>query len=217
MPGFKSHSGSAAVLDRNHVDTDQIIPKQFLKKIDKAGYGEFLFYDWRYLPDGREDAAFELNQEETKGASILVTGKNFGCGSSREHAPWALKDYGFQVIIAESFADIFFNNCVKNGILPIRLSQNEIQQLGKDSSKQVIENLKVDLKEQFVAKADGEIFRFDFDPYWKKMLLNGWDEISVTLQQEANIKKYEDERIVNGQWEFNNHRGTFIPRDGGSV
>lgn len=197
MPGFKSHSGSAAVLDRNHVDTDQIIPKQFLKKIDKAGYGEFLFYDWRYLYDGGENAAFELNQEETKGASILVTGKNFGCGSSREHAPWALKDYGFQVIIAESFADIFFNNCVKNGILPIRLSQKDIQQLRKDSSKQVIKDLKVDLEEQYVADANGDVFHFDFDPYWKKMLLNGWDEISVTLQQEANIKKYEDERIVN--------------------
>ncbi|MDM5315679.1 3-isopropylmalate dehydratase small subunit [Fictibacillus sp. b24] len=197
MPGFKTHSGSAAVLDRNHVDTDQIIPKQFLKKIDKAGYGEFLFYDWRYLSDGSENSAFELNQEETKGASILVTGKNFGCGSSREHAPWALKDYGFQVIIAESFADIFFNNCVKNGILPIRLSENEIQQLRKNSSKQVIENLKVNLEEQHVANPNGEVFWFEFDPYWKKMLLNGWDEISVTLQQEANIKKYEDERIVN--------------------
>ncbi len=196
MPGFKTHSASAAVLDRNHVDTDQIIPKQFLKKIDKAGYGEFLFYDWRYLSDGCENPAFELNQEETKGSSILVTGKNFGCGSSREHAPWALKDYGFQVIIAESFADIFFNNCVKNGILPIRLPKNDIEQLLLDSSNLVIKDLKVDLEEQCVTNANGEVFRFDFDPYWKKMLLNGWDEISVTLQQEARIKKYEDERIV---------------------
>ncbi|KZE64486.1 isopropylmalate isomerase [Fictibacillus phosphorivorans] len=197
MPGFKSHSGSAAVLDRNHVDTDQIIPKQFLKKIDKAGYGEFLFYDWRYLSDGGENPAFDLNKKEAKGASILVAGKNFGCGSSREHAPWALKDYGFQVIIAESFADIFFNNCVKNGILPIRLSVNDIQQLRKDPSEKVIQNLTVNLEEQYVANQNGEVFRFDFDPYWKKMLLNGWDEISVTLHQEAKIKKYEDERIVN--------------------
>lgn len=197
MPGFKTHSGSAAVLDRNHVDTDQIIPKQFLKKIDKSGYGEFLFYDWRYLADGGENPGFDLNQKEAKGASILVTGKNFGCGSSREHAPWALKDYGFQVIIAESFADIFFNNCVKNGILPIRLSEHDIQHLRKDPSEKVIQNLTVNLEEQYVANESGEVFRFDFDPYWKKMLLNGWDEISVTLQQEANIKKYEDERIVN--------------------
>lgn len=197
MPGFKTHTGKAAVLDRDHVDTDQIIPKQFLKKIDKAGYGEYLFYDWRYLRDGNENRSFELNQEKTKGATILVTGKNFGCGSSREHAPWALKDYGFQVIIAESFADIFFNNCVKNGILPIRLSRNEIQQLHLSHSDGVIDGLKVDLKEQYVANVNGEVFRFDFDPYWKKMLLNGWDEISVTLQQEADIKKYEDERIVN--------------------
>lgn len=197
MPGFKAHTGKAAVLDRDHVDTDQIIPKQFLKKIDKAGYGEYLFYDWRYLRDGNENGSFELNQEKTKGATILVTGKNFGCGSSREHAPWALKDYGFQVIIAESFADIFFNNCVKNGILPIRLSRNEIQQLHLSHFDGVIDGLKVDLEEQYVANVNGEVFRFDFDPYWKKMLLNGWDEISVTLQQEAEIKKYEDERIVN--------------------
>jgi 3-isopropylmalate/(R)-2-methylmalate dehydratase small subunit len=197
MPGFKTHSGSAAVLDRNHVDTDQIIPKQFLKKIDKAGYGEYLFFDWRYHSDGTENKDFELNSEETKEATILITGKNFGCGSSREHAPWALKDYGFQVIIAESFADIFFNNCVKNGILPIRLSKEEIHNLQRESSKTLIQTLRVDLEKQLVENETGEVFSFEFDPYWKKMLLNGWDEISVTLQQEALIKKYEDERIVN--------------------
>lgn len=197
MPGFKTHSGSAAVLDRNHVDTDQIIPKQFLKKIDKAGYGEYLFFDWRYHSDGTENKDFELNSKETKEATILVTGKNFGCGSSREHAPWALKDYGFQVIIAESFADIFFNNCVKNGILPIRLSKGEIQNLQSENSETLIRALRVDLEKQLVESETGEVFHFEFDPYWKKMLLNGWDEISVTLQQEALIKKYEDERIVN--------------------
>jgi 3-isopropylmalate/(R)-2-methylmalate dehydratase small subunit len=197
MPGFKTHSGSAAVLDRNHVDTDQIIPKQFLKKIDKAGYGEYLFFDWRYHSDGTENKDFELNSPETKEAAILVTGKNFGCGSSREHAPWALKDYGFQVIIAESFADIFFNNCVKNGILPIRLSKEEIHNLQSENSKTLIRKLRVDLEQQLVENEKGEVFRFEFDPYWKKMLLNGWDEISVTLQQEALIKEYEDERIVN--------------------
>lgn len=197
MSGFKTHTGKAASLKRDHVDTDQIIPKQFLKKIDKAGYGEFLFYDWRYHSQGQENPDFDLNKEETKGSSILITGKNFGCGSSREHAPWALKDYGFHIIIAESFADIFFNNCVKNGILPIRLSANEIQQLYTDASKDVIQHLTVSLENQQVVNERGDRFDFEFDPYWKKMLINGWDEISVTLQYEDKIQKYEYERIVN--------------------
>jgi 3-isopropylmalate/(R)-2-methylmalate dehydratase small subunit len=197
LSGFKTHTGKAASLDRDHVDTDQIIPKQFLKKIDKAGYGEFLFFDWRYDHEGNDNPVFELNKIETTGASILVTGKNFGCGSSREHAPWALKDYGFQAIIAESFADIFFNNCVKNGILPIKLSKNEIQQLYTDQSKTVIDRLEIDLENQQVTNESKEVFHFEFDPYWKKMLLNGWDEISVTLQHEVKIREYESERIVN--------------------
>jgi 3-isopropylmalate/(R)-2-methylmalate dehydratase small subunit len=197
MSGFKTHTGKAASLKRDHVDTDQIIPKQFLKKIDKAGYGEFLFYDWRYQSDGQENPDFELNQLNTKDSSILITGNNFGCGSSREHAPWALKDYGFQVIIAESFADIFFNNCVKNGILPIRLPKNEIQRLYSEESSNVISHLIVDLENQHVVNGRGEHFYFEFDPYWKKMLLNGWDEISVTLQYKDKIKKFETERIVN--------------------
>jgi 3-isopropylmalate/(R)-2-methylmalate dehydratase small subunit len=197
MSGFKTHTGKAVALNKDHVDTDQIIPKQFLKKIDKAGYGEFLFYDWRYHSQGQENLDFELNKNKTKGSTILITGKNFGCGSSREHAPWALKDYGFQVIIAESFADIFFNNCVKNGILPIRLSENEIHQLYMDGSADVISQLTVNLEEQQVINERGDRFDFEFDPYWKKMLLNGWDEISVTLQLEEKIKNYESERIVN--------------------
>lgn len=197
MSGFKTHTGKAASLKRDHVDTDQIIPKQFLKKIDKAGYGEFLFYDWRYLGKGQENPDFELNKKETKGSSILITGKNFGCGSSREHAPWALKDYGFHIIIAESFADIFFNNCVKNGILPIRLSSNEIQQLFADRSETFINHLSVNLEDQQVVNEDGKCIHFEFDPYWKKMLMNGWDEISVTLQYEDKIKQYEYERFVN--------------------
>jgi 3-isopropylmalate/(R)-2-methylmalate dehydratase small subunit len=197
MSGFKTHTGKAASLKRDHVDTDQIIPKQFLKKIDKAGFGEFLFYDWRYQSDGQENPDFELNQINTKDSSILITGNNFGCGSSREHAPWALKDYGFQVIIAESFADIFFNNCVKNGILPIRLPKNEIQRLYSEESSLVISHLIVDLENQHVVNGSGEHFYFEFDPYWKKMLLNGWDEISVTLQYEDKIKRFETERIVN--------------------
>ncbi|ANC78058.1 3-isopropylmalate dehydratase small subunit [Fictibacillus phosphorivorans] len=198
MLGFKTHSGSAAILDRDHVDTDQIIPKQFLKKIDKAGYGEFLFFDWRYHSDGTENKDFELNSSEARKSSILITGKNFGCGSSREHAPWALKDYGFHVIIAESFGDIFFNNCVKNGILPIRLTKEEIRNLQSERAGNLVRALMIDLERQTVNNEKGEVFSFEFDPYWKKMLLNGWDEISITLQQEASIKKYEDERIVNG-------------------
>ena len=196
MPGLKSFAGKAASLKRDHVDTDQIIPKQFLKKIDKAGYGEFLFFDWRYTKDGGDDPAFELNKEETKSASILITGKNFGCGSSREHAPWALKDYGFQIIIAESFADIFFNNCVKNGILPIRLQKEDIERLYSNHSKNVINELKVSLEQQLILNEEGEVFHFDFDPYWKEMLVNGWDEISVTLQHEEEIKQYELRKAV---------------------
>ncbi|MDR7073684.1 3-isopropylmalate dehydratase small subunit [Fictibacillus barbaricus] len=196
MPGLKSFAGKAAALPRDHVDTDQIIPKQFLKKIDKEGYGEFLFFDWRYREDGSDDPSFELNQSETKNASILITGKNFGCGSSREHAPWALKDYGFQIIIAESFADIFFNNCVKNGILPIRLSKEEIDRLYSENTTTVINELKVSLEQQLILNEEGEVFHFDFDPYWKTMLVNGWDEISVTLQHEEEIKKYEMREAV---------------------
>ncbi|WNB93242.1 3-isopropylmalate dehydratase small subunit [Bacillus sp. NEB1478] len=192
MPGFKSFAGKAATLPRDHVDTDQIIPKQFLKKIDKEGYGEFLFFDWRYQEDGSDEPSFELNKSETKNASILITGKNFGCGSSREHAPWSLKDYGFQIIIAESFADIFFNNCVKNGILPIRLTREEIEKLYSQNSKAVINDLKVSLEQQLILNEEGEVFHFDFDPYWKTMLVNGWDEISVTLQHEEKIKIYEN-------------------------
>jgi 3-isopropylmalate/(R)-2-methylmalate dehydratase small subunit len=196
MPGFKSFAGKAATLNRDSVDTDQIIPKQFLKKIDKAGYGEFLFFDWRYKEDGSDDVSFELNKEETKNASILITGKDFGCGSSREHAPWALKDYGFQIIIAESFADIFFNNCVKNGILPIRLQREDIDKLYTSNSTTVINDLKVSLEQQLILNEEGEVFHFDFDPYWKTMLVNGWDEISITLQQEEKIKQYESGKAV---------------------
>src|SRR5213596_786785 len=148
MNPFRTHTGLVAILDRPNVDTDQIIPKQFLKRVERTGFGEFLFYDWRFRPDGQPDPAFPLNEPRYRGASILIAGKNFGCGSSREHAPWALADYGFRAIIAPSFADIFANNCMKNGVLPVTLSGAEVEELAKRARD--IENYlaTVDLEER---------------------------------------------------------------------
>lgn len=196
MPEFNVHKGKAVTLAKDHVDTDQIIPKQFLKRIDRSGYGEFLFFDWRYLSNGESDPSFELNKAHTENATILISGKNFGCGSSREHAPWALKDYGFDVIIAESFADIFFNNCVKNGILPIRLQKEEIKRLNTGNSSWPVYVLTICLENQQIKNEDGDVIHFDFDPYWKEMLLNGWDEISLTMQYERLINDYENKKEV---------------------
>ncbi len=177
-----------------NVDTDQIIPKQFLKRIERKGFGQFLFYNWRFDDDGKPREDFNLNEEQYQHASILVSGKNFGCGSSREHAPWALLDYGFRIIIATSFADIFYNNCVKNGILPIALDQETISELfqkAKDGYE-----LSVDLKKQQVNDGEGLQASFEIDPYWKEMLLNGWDEVSRTLALEDKIKLYEEKQLV---------------------
>ncbi|ALA54442.1 3-isopropylmalate dehydratase small subunit [Shouchella clausii] len=189
MEPIQVHKGKAVVLDRVNIDTDQIIPKQFLKRVERTGFGQYLFYDWRFQADGADNPAFELNQPEAKGASILITGHNFGCGSSREHAPWALYDYGFRVIIAPSFADIFYNNCVKNGLLPIRLSPEETE-LWMERAKESQEEITVDLGEQLI-KQNGLETKFEMDSYWKQMLYNGWDEISLTLQYEEAIAKYE--------------------------
>ncbi|MCM3313369.1 3-isopropylmalate dehydratase small subunit [Bacillus sp. FSL K6-6483] len=189
MEPIQVHKGKAVVLDRVNIDTDQIIPKQFLKRVERTGFGQYLFYDWRFQADGADNPAFELNQPEAKGASILITGHNFGCGSSREHAPWALYDYGFRVIIAPSFADIFYNNCVKNGLLPIRLSPEETE-LWMERAKESQEEITVDLGEQLI-KQNGLETKFEMDSYWKQMLYNGWDEISLTLQYEEAIVKYE--------------------------
>ncbi|MEN8701208.1 3-isopropylmalate dehydratase small subunit [Bacillus infantis] len=189
MGGFKKLSGKAAALDRVNVDTDQIIPKQFLKRIEKTGFGKYLFYDWRFK-DGQPDPAFELNKPENSGAEILIANENFGCGSSREHAPWALQDYGFKAVIAPSFADIFHQNCLKNGLLPIRLSQGETEQLlSKAAEAELV--LTVDLETQSVYSDDGFSAAFPLQPYWKTMLLNGWDEIEITLQLEGKIEAYE--------------------------
>ena len=193
MAGITVHKGNVAAMNRVNVDTDQIIPKQFLKRIERTGFGQFLFFDWRFLPDGSDNPNFELNQPHSKEATILVASHNFGCGSSREHAPWALQDYGFQVIISPSFADIFYNNCVKNGILAIKLTDEEVKTLLAKGENAVYE-VTVDLENQTVSDADGFSASFSIDPYWKEMLMNGWDEISVTLNYDEQIKQFEEAR-----------------------
>ncbi|WP_332629228.1 3-isopropylmalate dehydratase small subunit [Halalkalibacter flavus] len=189
MEPIVNHKGIVATMDRVNVDTDQIIPKQFLKRVERTGFGQFLFYDWRFLADGSPDPKFELNQEHNQGATILVAAHNFGCGSSREHAPWALHDYGFKVIIAPSFADIFYNNCVKNGMLPIRLDEKKVQQLLQKGANESFE-LSISLEEQTIS-GEGFEASFEIDPYWKEMLLNGWDEIGLTLKYEKQIEAFE--------------------------
>lgn len=195
MSSFKEWVGKAVGMDRTNVDTDQIIPKQFLKRIEKTGFGEFLFYDWRFNPNGELNGNFELNQPENEGASILIANENFGCGSSREHAPWALQDYGFKVLIAPSFADIFRQNCLKNGILPIVLKGNEVSYLLKRAGEQPYE-LTVSLVTKSVSDKNGFKTTFDIHPYWYNMLLNGWDEIELTLQLEDSIQAYEENQSL---------------------
>ena len=194
MVPFNVHTGLAAFLDRANVDTDQIIPKQFLKRIERTGFGEFLFYDWRYLPDGELNTSFPLNEPRYRGASILVTGKNFGCGSSREHAPWALADFGFRAIIAPSFADIFANNCMKNGLLPVALSEAEVAELGRRARE--IENYQVtvDLEHCRVNDSDGFAATFSIGEFQRQCLLKGLDDIGLTLRHEAEISAYEGRR-----------------------
>ncbi|WP_018921640.1 3-isopropylmalate dehydratase small subunit [Salsuginibacillus kocurii] len=184
--------GNTGVLPRVNIDTDQIIPKQFLKRVERTGFGQFLFFDWRFNADGSDNENFELNQPHAKDASILIADHNFGCGSSREHAPWALNDYGFRVVIAPSFADIFYNNCFKNGILPIRLPEDEVYAL-MEKGRDAIYELTVDLENQKITDDGGFETSFEIDPYLKGMLLNGWDEISLTLQYENEIESYEKE------------------------
>lgn len=195
MEQFKTFTGVVAPLDRVNIDTDQIIPKQFLKRIERMGFGEFLFYDWRYMEDGKPNPEFVLNHRRYKGAMILLTRSNFGCGSSREHAPWALKDYGFRVIIAPSFADIFFNNCFKNDMLPIVLPEDIMEGLFQKVYSNEGYHLTVDLGSQTLRDDDGWIVSFEVDPFKKKCLLEGLDDIALTLQHEDKIRVYE-ERIA---------------------
>jgi 3-isopropylmalate/(R)-2-methylmalate dehydratase small subunit len=191
MNAFRRHTGLVAPLDRANVDTDQIIPKQFLKRIERTGFGEFLFYDWRYLPDGRPDPSFVLNQPRYEGASILVAGKNFGCGSSREHAPWALGEFGFRVIIAPSFADIFANNCFKNGMLPITLPAGEVEEIMDRARTSEAYGLSVDLERQSVSDASGLSIPFVIGEFQRYCLLEGLDDIGLTLRHEELIENYE--------------------------
>ena len=188
MKPFKQHTGLVAPLDRANVDTDQIIPKQFLKRIERTGFGEFLFYDWRYLPDGQLNPAFVLNEPRYQGASILVAGKNFGCGSSREHAPWALGEFGFRAIIAPSFADIFANNCFKNGMLPIALNVEEIMMRAKEREGY---QLTVDLERMVVEDSSGLTIPFKIGEFQRYCLLEGLDDIGLTLRHEDAIRAYE--------------------------
>ena len=188
---FIRHTGLVAPLDRINVDTDQIIPKQFLKRIERTGFGQFLFYDWRFTGDESPDPGFVLNEDRYRGATILVAGDNFGCGSSREHAPWALQDYGFRVIIAPSFADIFYNNCFKNGLLPVVLPAGTVRRMLDNAAKQPRYTVSVDLERQVVTEPDGASGRFEVDPFRKTFILKGLDEIGWTLQYEDDIAAYE--------------------------
>ncbi|MFD1781093.1 3-isopropylmalate dehydratase small subunit [Fredinandcohnia salidurans] len=190
MEPFITHQGKVAGMDRNNVDTDQIIPKQFLKSIERTGFGKYAFFDWRFEADGSPNPDFELNRKENEGATILVVNENFGCGSSREHAPWALQDYGFKSILAPSFADIFYNNCLKNGILPIVLEKSVIEYLLKEASSADYQ-CTISLEEQTIVDSKGFKTEFTIDSYWKEMLINGWDEIDKTLSYEQQIKEYE--------------------------
>jgi 3-isopropylmalate/(R)-2-methylmalate dehydratase small subunit len=192
MQSFTKHTGLVAPLDRVNVDTDQMVPKQFIKWVTREGYGQVLFLDWRYLGDGKTpNPDFVLNAPRYKGASVLVARANFGCGSSREHAPWALLDYGFRAVLAPSFADIFYNNCFKNGILPVTLSDAQIDEVFRRVSATEGYSLTVDLQTQTVTDDAGLRFEFSVDPFRRECLLNGWDDIGLTLRIADRITDYE--------------------------
>ncbi len=209
MQAFTVHQGLVAPIDRANVDTDAIIPKQFLKSIKRSGFGPNLFDEWRYLERGEpgENAAlrkpnpdFVLNQPRYKGASVLLARKNFGCGSSREHAPWAIDQYGFRALIAPSYADIFFNNCFKNGLLPIVLAEHEVARLFDEVAAFPGYALKIDLARQVVVKPDGSELPFEVEAFRKQCLLNGWDDIGLTLRHADKIRAFEAERLARMPW-----------------
>ncbi len=211
MKAFTRHTGIAAPLDRANVDTDMIIPKQFLKSIKRSGFGPNLFDELRYLDEGQPDQDcsgrplnpdFVLNQNRYRGASILLARQNFGCGSSREHAPWALEDFGFRAVIAPSFADIFFNNCFKNGLLPIVLKENEVDELFALTVAREGFSLTIDLEAKTVTRPDGVFYRFEVDDFRRHCLLHGLDEIGLTLQDADLIKAYEERRRREAPWLF---------------
>ena len=197
MEAFIKHTGIVAPLDRSNVDTDAIIPKQFLKRIERSGFGKFLFYEFRFDEEGKDIEDFVLNLPKYKGASILLSRANFGCGSSREHAPWALEDYGFKAIIASSFADIFYNNCFNNGILPVKLSSEEIETLFQKTETIECYKIEIDLEEKKVKDNTGLEFSFDVEDFKRTKLLNGYDDISLTLLKEEEISKFEATHNTN--------------------
>ena len=197
MTPFRTHTGIVAPLDRANVDTDQIIPKQFLKRIERTGFGEFLFYDWRFLPGGQRDSSFVLNEARFCEASILVAGKNFGCGSSREHAPWALADFGFRAIIAPSFADIFANNSMKNGLLPVTLGEKEVAALIENARSIANYELTVDLERCTVTDVRDFSGSFAIDDFQRHCLLEGLDDIGLTQLYEADIAAFEQRRTAS--------------------
>jgi 3-isopropylmalate/(R)-2-methylmalate dehydratase small subunit len=209
MEAFRTHQGLVAPLDRENVDTDAIIPKQFLKSIHRSGFGPNLFDAWRYLDRGEpgQDPAsrkpnpeFVLNQPRYRGASILLARRNFGCGSSREHAPWALQQYGFRALVAPSYADIFFNNCFKNGLLPIRLPEDAMARLFDEVAAFPGYTLTIDLERQVVVKPDGAALPFDVEPFRKHCLVNGLDDIGLTLRHAEKIRAFEAERLARMPW-----------------
>ena len=209
MTPFRIHTGMVAPMDRENVDTDAIIPKQFLKSIKRSGFGPNLFDDWRYLDHGepgqdpasrRPNPDFVLNQERYLGASVLLARKNFGCGSSREHAPWALDQFGFRVLIAPSYADIFYNNCFKNGLLPIQLPEQQVARLFDEAAAFVGYSLTIDLERQVVQKPDGTTLAFEVEPFRKYCLLGGFDDIGLTLRHSDKIRAFEAERLLTKPW-----------------
>ena len=211
MKDFVVHTGIVAPLDRANVDTDAIIPKQFLKSIKRSGFGPNLFDAWRYLDRGEPgmdnsrrplNRDFVLNEDRYRSASVLLARKNFGCGSSREHAPWALDDYGFRCVIAPSFADIFFANCFKNGLLPLALSEPQVDRLFAEVAAYPGYRLTIDLPRQRVVKPDGEELPFEVDAFRKECLLNGWDEIALTLRHADEIRTFESQRKIEQPWLF---------------
>ncbi|WP_025721201.1 3-isopropylmalate dehydratase small subunit [Paenibacillus sp. 1-18] len=196
MEAFTTLKGIVAPVDRVNVDTDAIIPKQFLKRIERTGFGQFLFYEWRFDEAGNINPEFEPNKPRYEGASVLISRANFGCGSSREHAPWAIMDYGFRSVIAPSFADIFYNNCFKNGILPIKLSEEQVEDLFQRTAKHDKYQLNVDLNEKTITDDYGLHIDFELDEHRRQFLLQGLDDIGLTLQHEAEILAYEQKRAA---------------------
>ncbi|WP_342414627.1 3-isopropylmalate dehydratase small subunit [Paenibacillus sp. FSL R10-2782] len=196
MEAFTTLKGIVAPVDRVNVDTDAIIPKQFLKRIERTGFGQFLFYEWRFDEEGNINPEFEPNKPRYAGASVLISRANFGCGSSREHAPWAIMDYGFHCVIAPSYADIFYNNCFKNGILPIKLSEEQVEELFQRTAKHDNYELNVDLNEKTISDDYGLHIDFDLDEHRRQFLLQGLDDIGLTLQHEAEILAYEQKRAA---------------------